>query len=254
MSTHSHLFFNINLGKQKPESIINRMTACPFCDRENLEGIIEERGSIILLKNKYPVLQDTYQAVLIETDQCNSELSVYSKEHLYELIDFSITKWLEMISRNEFKSVLLFKNHGPFSGGTIAHPHMQIVGLNHVDGMKEVTSEHFEGIVIDRQAGVELNVSTKPRMGFYEFNVILEDVEQLNQMADYIQLAAHYVLHNFNKNCTSYNLFFYQFENKIMTKIIPRFTASPLFVGYSIPQVSNNLEDVVRAIQSKYFR
>ena len=60
MST-KHIEFNLSIGKQKPESIINTTTKCPFCDRENLEGIIAADGSILLVKNKYPVLEDTVQ-------------------------------------------------------------------------------------------------------------------------------------------------------------------------------------------------
>lgn len=249
-----HLHFNSYMGRQKPESIINRDTKCPFCDRFSLTDILDERGSIILVKNKYPVLADTFQTVLIETDDCESELSLYPKEHLYILIRFGVEKWLEMETSGEFSSVLLFKNHGPKSGGSIRHPHMQIVGLKHVDYREQVEREHFKGIVIDHKHHVKFNVSTHPRIGFFEFNVILSKLENIDQMADYIQIAAHYILHHFNKNCDSYNLFFYQVDGNIAVKIIPRFIVSPLFVGFSIPQVSNRLEDVVREIQAIYFQ
>ena len=41
MSASSHLVFNVTIGKQKPENIINRTANCPFCHRETLEDIIE---------------------------------------------------------------------------------------------------------------------------------------------------------------------------------------------------------------------
>lgn len=241
------------LGRQKPESIVNRTTACPFCDRGSLEGVLAEQGSIVWLKNKFPVLQDTFQTVLIETDACESELSEYDRDHLHRLIRFGVEQWLKLEATGTYRSVMFFKNHGALSGGSIRHPHMQIVGLQHLDYRTHVTWEQFEGLVIAEQPGVELNLSTKPRVGFFEWNAILRDRAQIDVWADYIQVAAHYVLNHFNKSCHSYNLFFYELEGTLLCKIVPRFPTSPLFVGYSIPQVSQNIGDHVAPMQERYF-
>lgn len=252
MSYQTHLYFNIAIGSQKPDSIRNRDTTCPFCDREHLTGIIDEKGPIMLLKNKYPVLEETFQTVLIETDQCDSELSLYSKEHLYTLLEFAVTHWQRMIHSGEYRSVLLFKNHGPHSGGTIAHPHMQIVGLRHLDYREHVTEEQFHGIAIEQESDIEFNLSTLPRMGFYEYNVILNDMMKLHRMADYIQIAAKSIMNgDIHPRCNSYNLFFYQLNERIMAKIIPRYITSPLFLGYSIPQVGDNLHEKVKMIRER---
>ena len=248
------LLFNTNVGKEKMDSIFNREVKCPFCERESLTDKIAEEGPLLLVKNKYPVLQDTLQTVLIETHDCNAELSVYPKEHLYRVIRFGVDNWLAMEKSVEFNSVLFFKNHGPFSGGTIAHPHMQIVGLKTVDYRKNILPEYFHGITIDRGPGTELNLSTKPRIGFYEFNAILQDMANLNQLADYIQATVHYILHHFNRRCNSYNLFFYHLNDTIKVKIVPRFITSPLFVGYSIPQITDSMETVVKDIQERYYK
>lgn len=253
MTYQTHLYFNIAIGSQKPDSIRNQDTRCPFCDRQQLTGIIDEKGPIMLLKNKYPVLEETFQTVLIETDRCDSDLSLYPKEHLYTLLDFAVTHWQRMIRSGEYRSVLLFKNHGPHSGGTIAHPHMQIVGLRHLDDRKHVTGDHFKGILIERDNGVEFNLSTLPRMGFYEYNVILNDRMKLYRMADYIQIAVKSIVSGeIHPRCNSYNMFFYQMNDRIIAKIIPRYITSPLFVGYSIPQVGDNLPEKVKEIQERY--
>ncbi len=131
--SQTHLHFDMHIGRQKPENIRNREAACPFCFPDELDGILEQRGEMIWLKNKYPVLQDATQTLVIETSQCNSELSVYEKDHLYALFAFGVEKWLEMTESGSYRSVLFFKNHGPYSGGSIRHPHMQIVGLKHYD-------------------------------------------------------------------------------------------------------------------------
>ncbi|MDD4601678.1 hypothetical protein SDC9_27464 [bioreactor metagenome] len=253
MIDHSHLCFDSDIGSQKPESIINTSTKCPFCDHNDLEEIIEQRGKMILVKNKYPVLKDAFQTVLIETDECYSELSTYSKKHLYALIRFGVEKWLEMKSSGDYQSAIFYKNHGPLSGGTIRHPHMQIVGLKYIDIQKNLKGDFFEGFTINKMPGIELNISTKPKVGFFEFNVVMDSLAHIDRMADYIQIMAHYALNHFHRRCSSYNLFFYQLENKIITKIMPRFVTSPIFIGYSIPHVSSRTHDVVKEVQSLYF-
>lgn len=249
----THLVFNNQISRHKPNSHVNAAISCPFCDREQLEEILAEDGSILLVKNKFPVLEDTCMTVLIETDQCLSELSEYPKEHLYRLIRFGVREWKKMIDGGEYASVIFYKNHGPMSGGSLRHPHMQIVGLEHVDYREQVTPEQFEGLLIAEQPGVEFNISTKPRMGFFELNVILSDEAQLDRMSDYIQIAAHYFLNRFWFKCESYNLFFYQLENgRIAAKLLPRFVTTPLFVGYSIPQVASRIGEVAEQIREFY--
>lgn len=249
----THLHFDMQIGRKKPESIHNRDASCPFCERNSLTDVLEQRDSMIWLKNKFPVLQDTVQTVLVESDECDGDWSVYSKEHVRNLLAFGVEKWMEMERSKEFQSVLFFKNHGPYSGGSIRHPHMQIVGLNQYDYLQQVKQSDFEGIVIDREDGVEVTLSTLPRAGFFEYNVVLSDRDRLGRMAEYLQILAHWILNYVNPRFQSYNFFFYQWEGKIVTKVVPRFVTSPLFVGYSIPQVANNLEDVVQEIRRHYF-
>lgn len=251
--SQTHLFFNTGIGRQKPNSIRNKEQSCPFCDRDKLTDILAVDGSIILLKNKFPVLENTFQTVLIETDDCHSELSVYPEEHLIRLIRFGLTHWLEMMASKEYESVIFYKNHGPLSGGTIAHPHMQIIGLKNIDYTEKVQESDFEGLTIHEKNGTTFSISTAPRVGFYEFNVKLGDILDVTAFAKYIQMAAHYILNHFPFVCTSYNLFFYDFDGSIYVKIVPRSVTTPLFIGYFIPQVPNNIEWMVNDVRERYF-
>lgn len=88
-----HLLFNTSIGVKKPENIRNKMQPCPFCDREQLTGFLAEEGPILLLKNKYPVLENAFQTVLIETDECQGELSEYEPSHLHRLLQFGLKHW-----------------------------------------------------------------------------------------------------------------------------------------------------------------
>jgi hypothetical protein len=38
----------------------------------------------------------------------------------------------------------------------------------------------------------------------------------------------------------------------IIAKVVPRFAASPLYVGYSFPQVASNIDAVAERIKSLY--
>ncbi|EMI9090565.1 DUF4931 domain-containing protein [Bacillus cereus group sp. RP37] len=238
------LYFLNDIGKQKPESIRNRSAACPFCDRENLTDILATEDSIIWLKNKFPTLKDTFQTVLIETDNCEDHIATYTEEHMRSLIRFSIQHWLDLQKNEEFTSVILYKNHGPFSGGSLHHAHMQIIGMKYVDYLDNVEQENFQGVIVQKNEHIELNISDRPIIGFTEFNIIIEDVECIDELANYIQQTVRYILTDFHKGCSSYNLFFYYLDGKIICKVVPRFVVSPLYVGYKIPQVSTKLEDV----------
>ncbi|MCA1029429.1 DUF4931 domain-containing protein [Bacillus timonensis] len=253
MEEEKHLIFHAQIGIKKPETIVNKQNACPFCDRGSLTDIIEEKDTIIWLKNKYPTLENTFQTVIIETDNCNSELSIYKKAHLYRLISFGLERWIALSKDPEYSSVLFFKNHGPHSGGSLSHPHMQIVGLKNVNYHTNIRGNEFEGICITENNNVTLNISSAPRMGFYEFNIIMNDLQEVETFADHIQNTVHYVLNHFHHSCTSYNLFFYLHEESIIAKVMPRFPTSPLYVGYSIPQVSNKISDIAAQVKAIYY-
>lgn len=250
---NEHLHFNTSIGVQKPENIRNKQQPCPFCARDQLTDIIDTEDSIILLKNKYPVLGNAYQTVLIETDDCHAELSAYPKEHLHKLLQFGIRHWLEMEQTGRFQSVIFFKNYGPFSGGSIAHPHMQIIGLDDLDYKEKLNEEIFTGMIIQKKDEVIFNLSTKPRIGFYEFNVQMNVGNYREEFGEYLQTAVHYILHHFPFKTSSYNIFFHHYEARIYAKIVPRFVTTPIYIGYGLPQVPNNLGEMAEEVKRIYF-
>lgn len=250
---YNYLGFDINIGRTKPENIIHKDAACPFCDVANLTNIIEIQDDMILLENKYQVLQDAYQLLIIEGNQCNADIPDYSLEHMCALMRFSIKHWLNVIKSKKYKTVLFFKNHGPFSGGTMRHPHMQIVGLKNLSSKNMWDKRQFEGEIIAQENTVTMNLSNKPRVGFTEINIITQNLNDIDIMAKYLQIGVDYIMHHFNANCTSYNLFFYLVENCVYTKIMPRFATSPLFIGYNIELIPNNLKEIASEIKQIYF-
>ena len=84
---------------------------------------------------------------------------------------------------------------------------MQIVGLEEADGYEHISPENFEGVTL-KENSVDITISTRPIMGFVEFNVIISQLEYIDHLADKVQLITQYLLNDYmNGRCDSYNLF-----------------------------------------------
>lgn len=249
----NYLPFDVSIGREKPETIVNQSAACPFCDRAGLTGVIAEEGELLLIENKYNVLPSAFQTVLIETADCGREFADYDKPHLYALLRFGLKHWLAMSRGGTYKAALFFKNHGPYSGGTMRHPHMQIIGLKELAAPPLAAARDFEGLRIDAQSGVEFNISAYPRIGFTEFNICASSDAPIEPLADYLQAAVHYLRYRLQHRCDSYNIFFYDLGEHICAKVLPRYATSPLYIGYSIHLVPTNLEETATRVRNLYF-
>jgi len=245
--------FNTDIGKTKPENFVHAENACPFCDVENLTGIIDTDGDIIFLRNKYNVITGADQFVLIEGRDCQTDMPDYSKEKIRRIIKMGVKHWENLIASGKYEEVLFFKNYGVMSGGTIRHPHMQLVGFPRLNSDLLFDEAELRGIVIAERDGVEFNISNCPRVGFGELNVVGERGGNLDTLADFLQVAVHYVKNFFNKRTTSYNIFFYRRAEKIFAKIMSRYVTSPYFVGYNIHFLPNNISRIAEEIRNRYF-
>lgn len=245
--------FNTDVGKTKPENIVHSDNACPFCDVENLTGILDTDGDIIFLKNKYIVIETSDQFVLIEGSECEVDMPNYSREKMRRVIKMGLKHWRKLLDCGKYEEVLFFKNFGPMSGGTIRHPHMQLVGFPKLKSELLFDPAELRGIVIARQDNVELNVSNFPRVGFGEINVVVEKGGSHDTLADFLQIGVHYLMNFFRKNLHSYNIFFYHRAGIIYAKIMPRFATSPYFVGYNIHFLPRNITQIAEDVYKIYF-
>ncbi len=248
--------FDMNIGRQKPETIRHPDNYCPFCHTEELTDIIASDGSIILLRNKYNVLSGTEQYVLIENGICESDIPNYSPEHMQRLLRFGLHHWQEMLHSGKYDDVVFFKNYGPLSGGTIRHPHMQIVAFPHLEQPLLVFPEEFAGETIAYEHNVEFNISTSPRIGFWELNIIPCEItsdDAINTMARFLQIGTGYLTRHFHKGqIHSYNIFFYHIKGQIYIKILPRFATPPLYIGYGVHVKPTNIKEVTAQIRQLY--
>ena len=258
------IHFDTKIGTKKPRTMLDSENdQCPFCDVEHLTNIIDTDDDIIFLKNKYIVVENSDQFVLIEGSECHSDMPYYSKSKMHKLIAFGLKHWKNLLDCGKYEDVLFFKNYGPMSGGTILHPHMQLVGFPKLNRELLFDPAELHGEIIHESDGVEMNISNYPRVGFGEINIIPPDVNHFdeksrNTFADFIQIAVDYLMNHFRRHLSSYNIFFYHRKNsagidQIYVKLIPRFATSPYFVGYNIHFIPNNLETVVDEVRKLYF-
>lgn len=250
--TENPLIFNTTIGsKKRVETILPPTNYCPFCDVEQLTDILRIDCNKIWLKNKFPTIEKALMTVIIESDKHLGDVSTYSLSENRKVFRFAFECWDEMIKSGDFRSVLMFKNFGPHSGGTLRHPHLQVVGLHELDGYEQISPEHFEGIEIKKN-GLAVTLSTRPVMGFVEFNVIISGLENVEKLADSVHEITSYLMTDYmDGRCDSYNLFFHHFNGKYICKIVPRFITSPYFIGYKIAQVNKleKLEEIADEIK-----
>lgn len=237
------LVFELQVAKNKPHSYRKDKpkTRCPFCYPEDLTDIYRQDGECIWLHNKFPTLRDTMQTVLIEARDHLGDLRTYDQAQLHHLMRFATDCYLDMVASQKYQTVLWYKNYGPHSGGSLIHPHMQLVGLEHEDGYKYLQANNFEGLTLFRSPQVEVNIAEHPVQGYIELNINALELTDLDLWADWIQAGAGYVLDKlYHGRFDSYNLFFYpRPDGGICAKYITRFNASPYFVGYKLSQVND---------------
>lgn len=247
------LVFDLKIGKSKPTSYAGgQASPCPFENISQLTDIYRQEGDMIWLKNKFPTLEDTAQTIIIESANHDGDISNYSVQTNRALMKFALTCFNQMRADPSFKSVLWYKNFGRQSGGSLVHPHMQIVGLKKEDGYKYIHENNFAGVPVFDDQEINVNVATHPVQGYLELNINTYHCLELERWSDWIQLCVQYLLTSmYARPVDSYNLFFYPSNQGqgICAKLLARFTAPPYFVGYKLSQV-DDLASLIKQAQA----
>ena len=221
------LVFINRVARHKPENIRHTDGYCPFCHPETLENILRQDGERIWLVNKYRTLADTMQTIVVESGDHEGDFSNYSAEESEAVLRFSLECWGQMLRDRRYRSVLMYKNYGPLSGGSIRHPHLQIVGLTKKDGYERVPANAFGGVEVLRDGGRELSLSTHPLMGFMETNASVPETSDdalvapadVAWLSEAIRKLVRFLLESYHGHgCTSYNLFFYRTQDVVETR------------------------------------
>lgn len=246
------IFFDRKVNSKKPSTIRNAKTACPFCDREQLAGIIDEHADMTLVNNKFSTLEHADMFVLIESAICESDMHTYSLSKIEQLLSYGINKWIELEASGKYQSVAFFKNKGALSSGTIKHPHMQFIGFREQDCMKKVELENVQGHQVMIDGLVPIYLSDSPLISFLEIN--LEVTSDIAKFAKTVSFLASYMEEIYWGETASYNFFFYNIDGRRFLKIMPRYATSAITVGYDICQIykPSQLYDYELMIKQSY--
>lgn len=248
------LIFDTNIAKDKPENIRHTHNACPFCDPDALTDVLAQEADRIWLMNKFPTLQATWQTIVIETADHQGDIATYAPAQNRAIFTFALKHWQASISSGRYESVLLYKNFGPHSGGSLRHPHMQIVGLDDVDGYANITPANLTGYPIITDGELRVTVSDQPVMGFVEFNVATA-WDDHDRLADAVQKVVQYTLDGYFKGrCDSYNLFFYPLGDRVVAKVVPLFNVSPYYIGYRLSQADTpeRMREIAAEVRQRF--
>ncbi len=229
-----NIYFNRVINQQKPSTLKNEKEQCPFCDHRKLADTISQKDDMLVVRNKYNTLEDSDMFVLIETAKCGCELEDYSISKTLNLLEYAISLRQKLVSTNKYRSVALFKNKGLMSSGTISHSHMQLIGFKNINCMEDVTCDHVQGVEISIENMSKFNLSTNPLISFLEFNIKISN--DLLAVSKAVNLIVNYIDKTYWGNKSSYNIFFYQINDDIYLKIIPRYPTSSIKLGYNITQ------------------
>ncbi len=232
--------FDNKQNKKKPITINNKDVKCPFCNIEMVDKIYDSNGPYKWVENKYQSLKDADMTLIIETEKCGTDLGDYTDDYASELLKFALEKYELMKQTNKYQSVILFKNYGYLSGGSLEHPHMQIVGLKEHNVMQEISIDNCEGyLVFDEE--VKMTLSKEPVTNFVEYNFHFKN-SQIDYLAVYLQRLVKSQLQQNSFPNYSYNLFLYEINGNKVLKFTPRYPVSPYYIGYKLKQVLTHEE------------
>jgi UDPglucose--hexose-1-phosphate uridylyltransferase len=131
---------------------------CPFCpsNEDQLPGILTEyQGddpsgwSVRVVPNKYAAFtadpaatsQDLgfvtspsfgFQEVIIESPQHNADLTTLSDKEMLAVMRAYRERFAALMQREGVTCVTLFRNYGPWSGASLAHPHSQLIATGFI--------------------------------------------------------------------------------------------------------------------------
>lgn len=253
------LKLNINLAQEKPNLYKNREEMnCPFCNIEQIkkDGLFLEKEPnepIYWVENKFPIFSRTYQTLILETDNCKENFKTYSLPYIQQLINYTVEKKRELEASNKFEKVLVFKNSGFLSGGTIPHSHTQIVGVEqYEDGIN--TESFTEGLVIRETSSAKLTLSNKPMADGFEFNISWDSNHSMPiDAAYYLSALIKYMDVFQNGKYKDYNLVIEDIDGRTYIKLLYRRIVNLLLLAYRLHPVPNNLEEVTSGV-SEYLK
>jgi UDPglucose--hexose-1-phosphate uridylyltransferase len=148
--------------------------ACPFCPGHEAElpGIVVEASavgtpgwSVRVVPNKFPALRPQtnmgaracrrhhalpgygIHEVVIESARHDADLATMPKPEMFAVVSMYRRRFQALLEQPGIETVVLFRNHGPQGGASLAHPHSQIIAFGlappRLNALIETGLRHF---------------------------------------------------------------------------------------------------------------
>lgn len=253
MSSKYSITLNTAASKNKPNTVVSKNGVCPFCnDKKPLilqDGLmLEDRGEMFWAENKFPLLENTYQTLIVETNKCGESIATYDLTYAKELFKFIFECRDKMLNMNKFKEVIFFKNHGVYSDSSISHSHSQLVGLKDQTYSHSEIEDSLNGPVVFEDNNLRVTVSSIPRAEFYEFNVVWNKEHTNEDYVYWVQGLIKYLTVFKHGKFSSYNLVFHETTTENIIKVVPRKPNSIYYIGFGIRQTPNDILQIAEEI------
>lgn len=252
MKKPNHIILNIKEAASKPNTIQSKTENCPFCSFENLKkerSVLGEKGNMLWIKNKYPVLGGAEQTLIIETNTCDGNLGNYHEDVAKELFRFTLENRETMLQTNQFNEVVLIKNNGARSDGSVHHAHMQLVGFKEAAIAKTSITDSLSGEVAFENEHTKVLLSDNPTGEKYEFAVIWDRESVEMDYVKRVQQVVRYLSIFKEGKFQDYNFYFHEDEKIRVLKIVPRGYVSIYLLGFGLKQVPNDLKEIARELR-----
>jgi UDPglucose--hexose-1-phosphate uridylyltransferase len=89
-----------------------------------------------------------FHEVIVETPEHNKSLALMKDTEIAAVLHAYQSRYQAMAQTGKVKSIIIFKNHGPFAGTSLEHPHSQLVATQvvprHMRIQYEVATSYFD--------------------------------------------------------------------------------------------------------------
>jgi UDPglucose--hexose-1-phosphate uridylyltransferase len=143
-----------NVSGKNAETVSIKKSKHSIEDDPSVFEIPDESGKwkIKVVENLYPALSPSnnkafgIQEIVLETSRANTLFSELSEEHISQIF-LAYRHRLDAIRRNnKIKHISVFKNHGYDAGGSLAHTHSQIIGIDFIPTQLSSESQRFTNL------------------------------------------------------------------------------------------------------------
>ncbi|MFH1173811.1 MAG: DUF4931 domain-containing protein [archaeon] len=147
----------------------SKKETCPFCpgNESQLPVILQEiryegKWKARAIPNKFKIVEQTgnpdfhtdntfftfasaygFHEIIIESPHHDEELEQQSVAGITDVLKLARARFREHMSKQNIRSVVLFKNRGKKAGASISHGHMQLLAYNHVSPFLREQLEKF---------------------------------------------------------------------------------------------------------------